>query len=329
MSFKSVIKAEGKKTREALKPYVDAFEEEFVRTNSELELVTDSSVAREFGVFMHKALGNVNGAINLQKIKNDSRSGFSYFYSSEKPIDGVVTGRRFGFSLQGKSNNYYIDERGLLPGLTSMHVDLIKRPAQRQLARDFFAFKSAYYHRYKSLFTEFNNKVIDVSLPVKVAKIFKVSTSGNDGLSVTVLDEIVNGEVTKIRFNLPEARWIDDNNITDVRVRSKSSLSSKFGLNTNSGVSITLNGTINNEETKFNGFDLHLLSVSKDSSFIKNWFEPDYYNSFKIMNMNDVLKSDAIRSLIDAHKDYNKGVAKTFEYLRLKYAKNLIMNGCF
>jgi len=333
MSFKDVIKAEGKKTESVLGPYRDEFKESVTRTNAELETVTDSNVNKEFGAFLRKALGNVNGSVVAKPLPKKEGSGHSYGYGwgySEKPITGVVTGRRFGFRLQGKANNYYIDDdMSLLAGLTGMHVDLIKRDSQRNCARDFYAFKCAYFKRYKSLFEDFNNKTYEVSIPVEVADLYKVSASGNDSVSVTVLNQVLKGEVTAVYFTLPDAKWIDDGNIDGCRVSAKSSLRSRYGLNTSHGISIGIKGKVDGKEVKFSDISLNLLAVDKDMNYIDKWFEPDYHGSFKIMNMAKVLECKPIQDLITEHMNYNKGVAKTFEYLRLKYAKKLILNGCF
>ncbi len=326
MSIKDIIKAEGNKTVEALKPSVESFKESIESMNSGLETVTDSKVEKEFGSFIYKALGNVNGSINTQKIESNAKS--SYYYSSEKGITSVAVGRKFGFGLRGKSNNFYLDEKDLLPGLTGMHVDLIKREKQRVLARDFYAFKCAYYHRYQSLYNEFNSKVIDVSIPIKVAKLYSISATGDDSFKIQVLDSVTEGKITQLRFEMPEARWIDDKNIQDKTVYSKNPLSYNYGLRTNKSVNITLTGKYGNKDIKEN-LSLYLLSVNKDVSYIDNWFNDYYGYGNKIMNMADVIKSIPIQELIRAHMDYNKGVAKTFEYLRLKYAKNLILNGMF
>lgn len=330
MSFKDTIRSEGKKTHEFLKPYTDAFKEAVEGLNSQLQSVTDNKVDVEFGAFLRKALGNVNGTAVMKPIEREKGFyGYGYGYS-EKPITGVAVGKKFGFRIDGKTNNYYIDDdKSLLIGLTGLHVDLIKRDSQRVLARDFYAFKSAYYRRYDSLYKEFNGKVYAVNIPVKVANMYKVTASGDDGTSANILDDVFDGAVTSIQLDLPEARWIDNNNIGKTKIVWKSSLRSRFGLDISKPVTIIIKGKIGEKEINFPSLSLNLLSINTDMSAIDYWFVPDYNGGLRIMNMTDVINNKFIQELIKEHLNYNKGVAKTFEYLRLKYAKNLIMNGEF
>ena len=329
MTLKQIMESHAKESDVVLNPYKEAYEKEFQGIVDDIARWTDGSVYNEFGEFLGKALGNVNGSAVSIKNEVDKDIHLSY-YSNESVIDGVVTAKKFGFKFRNRTNALYIDNSALITTLVQPHVDMIKRDKQRLCAQDFLNFKNCYFHKYNKLTKEITNVNIPLAIPAKFGKFLNVHLTGHK-VDVTkyVLDSIVDGEITSMRIEAPELKCIDDTNIHTFKFNPKMSFNA-VGKNPKArSTTFTFSGTAGDTPIKFK-VELYMHDKATYDNVSSKMFECGYYDHTpKMLNQSDVLSNEVVKEHIGRFIDHNKMVAKSFEYTRMKYAKNIILNGMF
>ena len=338
MTFDEILEQKEKETNDLLRPFYNDFKEEMDAITEDHNRWFNDSVRSEFGEFLYKALGNVNGTKQTTDIGGPTE--LDYFdkrrhgrsidpYEIDRRINGFVTGKQFGFKLQGyKSKTAVIDAGDLLTMLAPEHVAMIKAKKKRDMVADFYRFKKAYNVNWNKTVDDLNGQVFQVNIPVKLANTYR--TSVEHFKAITIIDGVQDGTVTGIWFEgLNHNRRVD---YEKDQIHSEY-MRGKYCDNHSVLVKMHMQGVRANETGVVNlGFMAFNFKVNKENR--RKPFEehtPPLNNKsiLNILNRGEVLRDEVVREQVYKIINHKKGVAKSLEWLRLKYAKYLILNGEF
>jgi len=261
--------------------------------------LTINNIEKEFGEFLMKCIGPT---VNSTRVVSNTlvKKNHKYFSSEIYP----VVGRTFGQLQKYHKNTEYYDDTSIFRKLCKEHIDLIKDPKKRAIAKEFLAFRDKAYKMV-------NGEDINITLtePVDI-----------DFISYTQVKFYGDGQVTTIPKSYHILHNIKTHKAAALKIITDVSTA---GFYTKTCLFIEPNKT---EPMAF------LMKISTDIKYANNYPYPK--NEFNvndniISNISQVFQDSNVKDYIDNYIEQCKLIQKVFKWLQNKYVGLLILKGNF
>jgi len=324
-----------KKGSESVNEAVEPFMQRFNHINTD--------IYSDFGDYIGKVF----------KTLNTSRMDSPVYKDRDYPRFAVAKSFGFLFKKDGNINN--IHDTALFRCLRNEHISLIKNHRKQMIAREFLSFRDKFLEQLKGLGTEI---VVTggLNIPAQLMKVNRISVkevgSSNNVFDAYVVNDI---EFHKINKMVLYIDFIDawdplSEHITVKNDISNSSLSTTLGIRFQHDNLVLGSAGFRIKEKHF--ISLVTLMTTKSSEYTfhtlskyPNFCNHDYdgintlqCNTVKektdgvnsvLINLGDVFKDEQVQSVLNKYLRFWETATKAWDYLKLKHAGELIINGNF
>ncbi len=277
----------------------------------------DYNIHDDFGETLMRCLKNPNGQKNT------------------KENSSAVTGKRFGRRLtyrSYKSRTSYYENYQLFGCLIKDHIDLIKRPVQRQVAQDFLKFRDSYWANLDKLQESIMHIKLTNEIPIKMKGCQNISIANKQKIHIYLnnskkykifTEEIVDYLVTDVII------FIDDLNTksyTSTGVVNINFLGRLVGDSKNTYMISAYDIKGNSIEKSYHYYGNLIDKLQK----LVPGFKYSHYNEYYMdSDIAKVFESKEVQSLLADIDNFFRIAHKTLKHIEMKHANRILMNGLF